>query len=180
MSSKRADESPLEHGKPAVTPEAYRRACSRFATGITVVTVVDAEGRPHGVTMNSFSSVSLDPPLVLVSLDLKSALLGHFLTCKGFAINVLRDDHEHLSRRFASTAADRFEGVAWHPGESGYPLLEGMIAHFECRRAQHFEVGDHTVLIGEVLRVETAPGKPLLYFDSGYREIGEKPETAGN
>lgn len=167
MSSKPAGGSGV-----AVPPESYRRACARFATGVTVVTVVDSEGRPHGITMNSFSSVSLDPPLVLVSLDLKSALLGHFLTCEGFAVNVLREDQEQLSRRFASPATNRFEGVPWVPGEYGTPLLEAAIAQFECRRAQHFEVGDHTVLIGEVRKVRIADGNPLLYFDSGYRGIG--------
>src|SRR5258707_8237396 len=118
-----------------VGPRLYRRACAQFATGITVVTVVDANGHPHGMTVNSFSSVSLEPPLVLVSIDLRNAILGHFLSSSWFAINMLAEHQEEISRRFSSAAEDRFEGIAWQAGVSGAPLLDGVLGQLECSGA---------------------------------------------
>lgn len=158
---------------PLVPVEAslYRRACGRFATGITVVTVLDESGHPHGVTMNSFTSVSLDPPLVLVSIDLKNAILGHFISSTWFAINILAEHQEHLSRRFSSATEERFVGVDWYAGASGMPILDGVIASLECAVVKTFEAGDHTMLIGEVRHAEYREGRPLVYFASGYRTI---------
>ena len=162
----------LAAGDPGlVHAELFRRTCAHFATGITVVTTVDTGGHPHGLTVNSFSSVSLDPPLVLVSIDLKNATLGHFITSSRFAINVLGEDQEGLSRRFSSTAEKRFHGVEWSTGISGMPLLTGVLAQFECAVVQTFEAGDHAVLIGEVRAARYSEGKPLVFFDSGYREL---------
>ena len=152
----------------------YRRTCARFATGITVVTTYDSARHPHGMTVNSFSSVSLDPPLVLVSIDLRNAILGHFLTTRSFAINILAEGQEDLSQRFSSAAENRFEGVAWRAGMAGVPILSGVLAHLECTVAQTFEAGDHVVLIGEVLHAEINPAddaRPLVYFGSGYRRL---------
>ena len=150
----------------------FRAACSRFATGITIVTCLDAESRPHGMTVNSFTSVSLEPPLVLVSIDLRHAILGHFLACPWFAVNVLAENQESLSHRFSSVSANRFIDVDWHSGESGMPLLAGVLAHFECAAVQHIEIGDHAVLVGEVRRARSSEGRPLLYFNRSYRVLG--------
>jgi flavin reductase (DIM6/NTAB) family NADH-FMN oxidoreductase RutF len=150
----------------------YRRTCARFATGITVVTVVDEQGRPHGLTVNSFSSVSLDPPLVLVSIDLRNAILGHFLGSRFFGINILTEHQQHVSRRFSSTSEDRFSNLAWHRGETGVPLLEGVLAHMECTVSRIFEAGDHTVLLGEVCFAGYTEGRPLVYFGSAYQNLG--------
>ena len=98
-----------------IDPWLYRRTCAQFATGITVVTTLDSNGHPHGMTVNSFSSVSLDPPLVLVSIDLHNAILGHFISSSWFAINVLAEHQQFLSHRFSNPAEDRFVGVQWHP-----------------------------------------------------------------
>jgi flavin reductase (DIM6/NTAB) family NADH-FMN oxidoreductase RutF len=152
----------------------FRRTCARFATGITIVTVLDRLGHPHGVTVNSFASVSLEPPLVLVSIDLKNAILGHFISSSWFAINVLAEHQEHLSRRFSSAEENRFIDVDWHQGPSGMPILEGVLAHLECAVMRTFEVGDHTMLIGEVRHADYRDGKPLLYFDSGYGTLAEQ------
>ena len=149
----------------------YRRACSLFATGITVVTTVDAHGHPHGMTVNSFSSVSLDPPLILVCIDLKNAILGHFLTSAWFAVNILGEHQEDVSRRFSTAAQNRFNGMDWRRSDSGVPLLAGVLAEMECAVAKTFEVGDHAVLIGEVRRAAYREGKPLVYFNSSYRNI---------
>jgi flavin reductase (DIM6/NTAB) family NADH-FMN oxidoreductase RutF len=152
-------------------PWLFRRACAQFATGITVVTVADEHHHPHGLTVNSFTSVSLEPPLVLVSIDLRNAILGHFLASRAFAVNVLAEDQEQLSRRFASTAEGRFEGVDWKWGEYGAPLLSGVLAQLECATVRTFEAGDHTVLLGEVRRAAYGEGKPLVYFNSSYRIV---------
>lgn len=149
----------------------YRQTCARFATGITVVTVIDEHGHPHGMTVNSFSSVSLDPPLVLVSIDLRNALLGHFLSTRFFAINILAEDQQHLSRRFSSPSENRFHGVTWRLGETGVPLLEGVLAQLECAVSQTFEAGDHTVLVGEVRFAGYSDGRPLVYFGSEYQNL---------
>jgi flavin reductase (DIM6/NTAB) family NADH-FMN oxidoreductase RutF len=157
----------------SVNPDLYRRACAQFTTGITVVTTVDGNGHPHGITVNSFASVSLSPPLVLVSIDLRNALLGHFFSSQVFAINVLAGSQERLSRRFSSPTEDRFNGVDWHPAaDSGTPLLDGALAHFECTIVRNVEAGDHTVLIGEVRKAAFSVGeKPLVFFNSAYRSI---------
>jgi flavin reductase (DIM6/NTAB) family NADH-FMN oxidoreductase RutF len=123
------------------------------------------------MTVNSFSSVSLEPPLVLVSIDLRNAILGHFISSSWFAINILAEHQEDISRRFSSPAENRFLGLAWHAGESGTPLIDGVLAQLECSVVRTFEVGDHTVLIGEVRRATHTEGKPLVYFDSAYRNL---------
>jgi flavin reductase (DIM6/NTAB) family NADH-FMN oxidoreductase RutF len=153
----------------------YRRTCAQFATGITVVTVLDSNGHPHGMTVNSFSSVSLDPPLVLVSIDLTAAIVGHFISSSWFAINILAEHQEYLSRRFSSPSENRFAGVDWHQGASGTPLLDGVLAHLECSVVRTFEAGDHSVLIGEVRVAEYREGKPLIYFNSCYQNLTETP-----
>jgi flavin reductase (DIM6/NTAB) family NADH-FMN oxidoreductase RutF len=176
MSSK-ADHEPLAGG-PINGPEhvdhgLYRRTCSQFATGITVVTVLDSNGHPHGMTVNSFSSVSLDPPLVLVSIDLRNAILGHFISSSWFAINILAEHQEDISRRFSSPEENRFLKVKWQPSLSGVPLLDDVLAHLECSVVRTFEVGDHTVLIGEVRRASYWQGRPLVYFKSRYQRLAE-------
>ncbi len=166
-----------------IGPRLYRRTCAQFATGVTVVTALDEQGRPHGVTVNSFTSVSLDPPLVLVSIDLRNAILGHFLTSTHFAVNVLAEDQESMSRRFSSTSENRFHGVEWRPAASGVPVLGGALAHLECAVTKVLEVGDHSVLIGEVEHAEYSSGKPLLFFDSSYRKLqltGPDPDPEPN
>jgi flavin reductase (DIM6/NTAB) family NADH-FMN oxidoreductase RutF len=156
----------------ALTPTLYRRTCALFATGITVITTVDEKGHPHGMTVNSFSSVSLEPPLVLICVDLKNALLGHFMTSAWFAVNVLAEDQEDVSRRFSSASENRFHGIDWEPGEAGVPLLHGVLARMQCALTKTFEAGDHAVLVGEVRHAWHGDGEPLLYFKSTYRKMG--------
>jgi len=157
----------------SIAASLYRRTCSLFATGITVITTVDENGHPHGMTVNSFSSVSLDPPLVLVCIDLRNAILGHFLTSACFAVNILAEHQEEVSRRFSSASENRFHGMDWERGASGVPLLAGVLARMECALSKTFEAGDHAVLVGEVRHAWWREGKPLLYFNSSYRNIGD-------
>ncbi len=153
-------------------PQLYRRTCAQFATGIAVVTVADSDGRPHGLTVNSFTSVSLDPPLVLVSIDLRNSILGHFRAAEVFAVNILAEGQEGLSQRFSGAFDNRFEGVKWTMSALGVPVIADVLAHLECAVVQSMEVGDHTVLIGEVRQAAWSEGKPLVYFNSGYRHLG--------
>jgi flavin reductase (DIM6/NTAB) family NADH-FMN oxidoreductase RutF len=169
MSSNRAGE-PRDSAE-AVDPGLYRQACGRFATGIAIVTVADSSGRPHGLTVNSFTSVSLDPPLVMVSIDLRNSALHHFRSAAWFGVNVLSELQEDLSNRFARVPEDRFAGVVWSPSAHGVPLLGGAIAQLECGLASTMDVGDHAVLIGEVRAAAYTDDEPLLYFRSAYRRL---------
>src|SRR5713226_7304449 len=129
----------------------FRRVCSKYATGITILTVLDSRGDPHGMTVNSFTSVSLSPPLVLVCIDREAAMLDHFALGTHFAINVLHEEHKELSTAFARSGCDRFDSVEWRAGETGVPLLPDMLATLECVATQLVEAGDHVVVIGEAL-----------------------------
>ncbi|MBS0476064.1 MAG: flavin reductase [Proteobacteria bacterium] len=146
----------------------FRSALGRFATGVTIITARGGDGRAVGVTANSFNSVSLDPPLVLWSLDRKSGSLDAFESADEFAIHVLGLDQEHLSNRFASRGADKFEGLAI--GDTGVPLLEGSAARFHCRKVQRHDVGDHILYIGEVIAFHASDDAPLLYLQGRYGE----------
>lgn len=152
---------------------AFRQACGRFATGVAIASVVDASGTPHGLTINSFTSVSLRPPLVLICIDQRSAILPRFLEAGNYSVSVLSSDQRDLSDRFAVSPDARFEGVRWRPGVTGAPLLEGAIATIECRTTRVIEGGDHLVLMGEVVAASTAPADPLIYFASRYRCLAE-------
>ena len=167
MSSK-----PLPMPSQTLDKQQFCRLCGRFATGITVATVLDASGAPHGMTVNSFTSVSLDPLLVLICIDRRAALLEHFRRHGRFGINILAENQKHLSQTFARKSADRFESVEWMPGKTGVPLLPGVVAALECGLAQVVPAGDHDILIGEVLHGRLREDvKPLLFFASEYRAL---------
>jgi flavin reductase (DIM6/NTAB) family NADH-FMN oxidoreductase RutF len=155
-----------------VTAEEFRRACGRFATGVTVATVLDERGAPHGLTVSSFTSVSLQPPLILICLGHEVTMIAAFRTAKHFGINVLRDDQRNLSDRFARKGFDRFDGLPWQRGKTGVPLLPGALAHIECSVEQRISSGDHDIFVGRMVRAVVEDGKPLIYFASGYRELG--------
>lgn len=156
-----------------MSPAGLRRACACFATGITVATVEGRDGKPHGLTLNSFVSVSLAPPLVLISIAHKASSHGPFSSATAFAINVLGEEQEALSARFASSHPNRFEGVEWAPGVTGAPVLAGVLAVLECEMWQRVEAGDHTLCLGLVRRVECRDGQPLIYFASRYRKLAD-------
>ncbi len=152
-------------------PRALRIAFGRFATGVAVVTTLARDGAPVGLTVNSFSSTSLDPPLVLWGLMRRSALLPMFHAAQRFAVNVLAAEQQPLSDRFASHAEDRFAGVGWEPGGAGMPLLHDALARFECAVEHRFEIGDHLMFLGRVERFEHRDGDPLLFFASRYTAL---------
>jgi flavin reductase (DIM6/NTAB) family NADH-FMN oxidoreductase RutF len=143
-----------------------------FATGVTIVTAVAPDGSPAGMTVNSFTSVSADPPQVLVCVDRRSRMHDLFRDGASFAVNVLSESQREVSARFASPVEDRFAGIGWKAGETGAPLLPETLALFECAVRQAVAAGDHTIVVGEVVRLDSAPGRPLLFFGSGYRSLG--------
>jgi flavin reductase (DIM6/NTAB) family NADH-FMN oxidoreductase RutF len=155
-----------------VTPDEFRRACGRFATGVTIATVLDAQGAPHGLTVSSFTSVSLDPPLVLICLGHAVTIIDSFRAAQHFGINVLAEWQRDISERFARKGADRFNSLEWTPGRTGVPLLPGALASIECAVEQRVTSGDHDILIGRMVRAEVSEGEPLVYFASRYRELG--------
>lgn len=155
-----------------VTEASFRHACGHFATGVAIATVSDDSGSPHGLTINSFTSVSLQPPLVLICIDYRANVLKPFLRASHYGLNILRDSQQDISNRFAYRAEDRFTGVAWKAGETGVPLIDGSLAAMECATKQIIEGGDHTIFLAEVVAVHTSSGDPLLYFNSRYHRIG--------
>jgi len=153
---------------------ALRNALGRFATGVTVVTAVDPDGHPIGLTVNSFSAVSLNPPLVLWCLDNTSHNLAAFRRAGHHAINVLAAGQLDLSNRFATWPVDRFGGLHWHPGAGGAPLLPGCCARFEVANEATHPAGDHTIFVGRVERFSEASGMaPLLFHAGQYRALIE-------
>ncbi len=149
----------------------FRRACAQFATGIAVASTLDRDGSPHGMTVNSFTSVSLDPPLVLISVDLTSNLLPLFEQSGHYGLSFLGQEQQEVSARFALRGQNRFDGTRWMVGTAGLPLIPDALAHLGCRITQTINAGDHTLLIAEVISADIQSGKPLLYFESGYRRL---------
>lgn len=149
-------------------PRALRDAFGTFMTGVTVVTTRDAEGRPLGFTANSFSSVSLDPPLLLVSMARASQNYAAFAAARGFAINVLSEGQKDVSNTFARPVEDRFATVYWRNGPAGSPIIAGVAAWFDCSLHQIVEAGDHAILIGRVEGFEATPAPGLGYYRGGY------------
>jgi flavin reductase ActVB len=176
--------SPLVH--TPVEGHHFRQVCSRFACGITIATVLDANGNSHGMTASSFTSVSLVPPMVLICVDSRSKILEHFRQSAHFGINILSQNDRSLSEKFAGRMYDRFEGVEWFAGKSGVPLLPGVLATIECARVNVVPAGDHEILLGEVLHAHCQDGEPLIHYGSQYRFLGQtstldsRSATAGN
>jgi flavin reductase (DIM6/NTAB) family NADH-FMN oxidoreductase RutF len=148
----------------------FKLAMSHFASGVTVVTT-EHEGRPYGMTVAAFSSLSLHPPLVLVCIE-KTVKTHDAIAAAGqFAVSILGSAQSDVSNRFASRADDKFAGVDVVRGAQGLPLIAGAITTLECRVTEQLPGGDHTIFVGEVLEARTGEGEPLVYYRSGYREI---------
>lgn len=157
-----------------ITPDEFRHVLSHFATGVTVVTTWDADGRPTGLTASAFTSVSLEPPLILVCVDHKAQSYPALRANGRFAVNILAADHEALSRRFATTNAEKFDGVTYRPGALGLPLLPEALAHLECRTVHAYAGGDHTIFVGEVEAAQAREGAPLVYFGGLYTRLDQR------
>lgn len=149
-------------------PRQLRNALGRFPTGVTVITTRAPNGKREGLTANSFSALSLSPPLVLWSLVSKSGSLPGFLASGHFAINVLASNQTEISHRFATPSEDKFADLTVEDGVGGSPLLRGVLAAFECSVEQHLEAGDHVLFIGRVHRIRYREGDPLIFNAGRY------------
>jgi flavin reductase (DIM6/NTAB) family NADH-FMN oxidoreductase RutF len=149
----------------------FRRALGQFASGVTVVTTRSAEGQPLGLTVSSFCSVSLDPPLVLVCVDARSETNPGFRSSGVFGVSVLSEGQQAWSRRFASGGASKFDGVEMMTGKLGLALVPGALAYLECRLSAAYDAGDHALYVGEVVELSANPGRPLVYHGSAYGEL---------
>jgi flavin reductase (DIM6/NTAB) family NADH-FMN oxidoreductase RutF len=161
----------VESRMAPVSPEAFRHACGRFATGVAIAAVLDESGVPHGLTVSSFASVSLEPPLILICLGHAVTNIEEFRRSRYFSLSFLREDQVHLSNHFARKGQDRFTGVAWSSGDTGAPLIEDALGTLECTLYQRFTSGDHDIFVGEVVRAEATDGSPLIHFSGRYGRL---------
>ena len=160
----------------------FRRTLGHFATGVTVVTT-QYQNELHGTTVSSFSSLSLDPPLVLVCLDLKTSIHDLIVASQIFGVNILAEHGETTSRHFARHAPDKFSTVPYDLGQLAVPLLGDALATLECRVVAHYAGGDHSIFIGEVVAINTAhasQARPLLFFRSKYSQLHGSPHPLAN
>lgn len=156
-----------------VRGDTLREVLRRFAAGVTVITSTGEGGRPVGMTATAFTSVSLDPAMVLVCVNASARTRHAIEGSTAYAVNVLAAGQEQIAGHFASKIVDKFEGVPWHPGATGAPLLDGALAWVECRVAQAVEAGTHIIYLGTVLAAGLGSGDPLVYYDADYRALGE-------
>ena len=154
-----------------IDPYEFRQLLGRFATGVSVLTVATANGRPMGMTATSLSSVSLQPPLISVCVDREAELHDVIVKAPEFVVNVLGSPQEALARRFSDKHEDRFDGVGYHLSPEGLVLLDGALAHLICERYAEYEGGDHTIILGQVVGGSTSDGRPLLYYRGGYAAL---------
>lgn len=155
----------------AISAEQFRNVLGHFATGVTVVTTRLASGERWGFTVNSFTSVSLNPPLILVCVDHATESFQAMRRAEYFAVNFLAEDQESVSRLFASRSQDRFREIASSEGPRGSPLLAGCLGFVECRQIASHAAGDHTILVGEVLEAKASGGHPLLFYRGSYARL---------
>jgi len=155
----------------AVSGDEFKQAMGSFPTGVTIVTLTNAAGEPRGITVTSFTSVSLDPPLVLVCIDCRASLHDDFAVDGHFAVNMLAADQQAISNQFASSVPDRFEGVAHTPAPGGSPLLDGAMTAIECRCTAALDGGDHTTFLGEVEFTRVSDAEPLVYCRGKYHGV---------
>ncbi|HET7888457.1 MAG TPA: flavin reductase family protein [Bradyrhizobium sp.] len=167
----------LASGSSALDPRDFRNALGTFATGVTIVTAMVDDGKPYGLTCNSFASVSINPPLVLWSLGLYSQGLPIFQNASHFAVNVLGISQEALASKFAKSGVDRFTGVDWKAGLGNAPLIEGSVAHFQCRAANRYYGGDHVIFLGAVEAYTYNKQEPLLFLSGGFGRFAKNVVT---
>ena len=164
----------MQTGTNATDPREFRSALGQFATGVTVITALDDQGQPRGITANSFSSVSLDPMLVLWSLGRGASAFEVFSQAEHFAINVLTLEQQVLSNHFATNDHEQFKGIACSNGRAGVPVLDGCAAVFECETEHRCDGGDHVILVGRVEGFSYRDGaRPLIFHGGRYARLGD-------
>jgi flavin reductase (DIM6/NTAB) family NADH-FMN oxidoreductase RutF len=164
--------TPPPHHRSGSDSRTLRDALGCFGTGVTIVATLDRDDRPVGLTANSFTSVSLDPELLLVCLNRKSATLPWFERAEAFSVNVLHSGQQDLAQRFATPDIDRFQGTDWETWSTGVPMLTDCHANFECAKFAEYDGGDHLILVGRVIRVRFEDERdPLLYYRGSFRGL---------
>ena len=155
-----------------VDPDSFRSVLGRFASGITVVTAIDAEGRDVGMTVSAFSAASLHPPLIQICVGREASMFSALQQAKDFGVSILSSDQESLSRRFAEEdSMHRFDGLGYVRGDNGVVLLGDALAHIECGMHASYDAGDHMIFLGTVERATTGDARPLLYYRGGYAQL---------
>jgi flavin reductase (DIM6/NTAB) family NADH-FMN oxidoreductase RutF len=155
-----------------VDPRGFRQALGQFATGVAVITAQGNDGQAIGMTMSSFNSVSVDPPLILFSIDRKAFSLKAMTEARGYAVNILGRDQEHLSNKFARALDDKWAAVEHTLGHMEAPLISGALAHFECTPFAQYDGGDHVIFVGRVVKYSAHPAsEPLIFFRGAYRSL---------
>lgn len=155
----------------SITRDEFRHALGKFASGVTVVTTRAADGHLHGLTVSAFCSVSLEPPLILVCIQKTTGSYHAFQESKAFVVNVLSDSQKDVSNHFASHLEDKFQGVEYETGIEDIPVLKNCLVNLECRLANSYDGGDHTIFVGEIQKAHINDGNPLAYFHGNYREL---------
>ena len=153
----------------AIGRDEFRSALGRFASGVTVVTTKDATGKLHGITVSAFCSVSLSPPMVLICIEKTTGSHYAFEESGAFVVNILDRSQQYLSDHFASPFLDKFDGIGYLPGIEDIPVLNDALVNLECRLANNYDGGDHSIYVGEVENVTIKDGSPLVYFHGDYR-----------
>jgi flavin reductase (DIM6/NTAB) family NADH-FMN oxidoreductase RutF len=154
-----------------VDQSSFRAVLGRFASGVTVVTSIDRRGRDAGMTVSAFTSVSLEPPLVLICIDHEASVYNTLSKATHFIANILSEGQEAIARRFAGKNPDRFDGIGYERGQNGAAILDEVLGYVECKVVARHEAGDHDILIGAVEIAEHEEGKPLLYYRGGYAQL---------
>lgn len=149
----------------------FRDITGSFATGVTVVTTKNKNHHPVGMTVNAFTSLSLNPPLVLINADKKASLFDVFMEADRFAVNILSSEQEAVSKRFSTKNIDRFEGVHFSEDVTGSPILHNVLAYLDCTVVNHYDGGDHVIVTGETKSGEVREGDPLIFYKGNYVRI---------
>ena len=157
--------------RPDFNSELLRKALGCFPTGVVVVTTLGNNNAPVGMTANSFSSVSLDPPLILWSIALTAPSLSAFRSHSGFTINILSEDQKDIGLQFARPSENKFEGIDWHPGYADTPVLDNALAVLQCKTYQKYEGGDHEIYLGEVQKVNFNDQQPLVFHRGNFGSL---------
>lgn len=154
-----------------INKDEFRHALGKFASGVTVITSKDASGNLHGITVSAFCSLSLEPPLILICIDKNTGSHFSLTETDAFVVNILREDQQYISDRFASYLPDKFEIVEYHNGIDDLPVLANVLANLECRKVNAHDNGDHTIFVGQIERATINDGEPLIYWHGNYRKI---------
>ena len=163
----------LEKASHQFDPRSLRNAFGKFATGVTIITTCQSDGTPRGITANSFTSVSLDPPMLLICIAKSAFSKSVFSECEYFGVNILRSTQQDISTLFASKSAEKFDKVDYEKSLHGTPVIKETLGNFICQRQKSVDAGDHLVIFGEVIDFWSNEGSPLLYFNGAYCSLDQ-------